>query len=232
MLAKSPIAAPAPRNSDGGFSPEGCNVDDPTTGGCITAAHPAHVQGGEEGRLQPLRRLSPRRRSVRASQGPRLRLVPAEERLRRVAQPGHPRVRQQPDGVPGPQRRPARRPVRHLEQADLVPGHRLEVATAAPARTPTTSTCRCSEPVLHATTGPRPIRTGACSRCRAQLSAGSASWWPGAPGPGRPAAPAPGRSAAPAGSARRPASPGSPRSPCRGASAPAGPSRRRCAASR
>jgi uncharacterized coiled-coil protein SlyX len=37
VLAKSPIAAPAPRNSDGGFSAERCNVDDPTTGGCITA---------------------------------------------------------------------------------------------------------------------------------------------------------------------------------------------------
>ena len=37
VLAKSPKAAPAPRNSDGGFSPESCNVDDPTTGGCITA---------------------------------------------------------------------------------------------------------------------------------------------------------------------------------------------------
>jgi peptidoglycan DL-endopeptidase CwlO len=37
VLAESPIAAPAPRNSDGGFSPEGCNVEDPTTGGCVTA---------------------------------------------------------------------------------------------------------------------------------------------------------------------------------------------------
>ena len=37
VLAKSPIAAPAPRNSDGGFSAERCDVDDPTTGGCITA---------------------------------------------------------------------------------------------------------------------------------------------------------------------------------------------------
>jgi hypothetical protein len=33
----SAIAAPAPRNSEGGFSPEGCTIDDPTTGGCITA---------------------------------------------------------------------------------------------------------------------------------------------------------------------------------------------------
>jgi len=37
VLAKSPIADPAPRNSDGGFSPERCTVNDPTTGGCITA---------------------------------------------------------------------------------------------------------------------------------------------------------------------------------------------------
>ena len=37
VVAKSPPAAPAPRNSDGGFSPERCNVTDPTTNGCITA---------------------------------------------------------------------------------------------------------------------------------------------------------------------------------------------------
>ncbi|MFF5296930.1 coiled-coil domain-containing protein [Paractinoplanes globisporus] len=35
--AVSKIAAPAPRNADGGFSPEKCTVDDPTTSGCITA---------------------------------------------------------------------------------------------------------------------------------------------------------------------------------------------------
>ena len=37
VLAKSPIAAPAPRSADGGFAPQGCNVADPTTSGCITA---------------------------------------------------------------------------------------------------------------------------------------------------------------------------------------------------
>jgi hypothetical protein len=37
VVAKSPVAAPAPRNAQGGFSPEPCNVDDPTTNGCITA---------------------------------------------------------------------------------------------------------------------------------------------------------------------------------------------------
>ncbi|RSM42181.1 hypothetical protein DMB66_55035 [Actinoplanes sp. ATCC 53533] len=37
VSAKSPVAAAAPRNSDGGFTPESCTVDDPTTGGCITA---------------------------------------------------------------------------------------------------------------------------------------------------------------------------------------------------
>ncbi|WP_250029083.1 coiled-coil domain-containing protein [Paractinoplanes maris] len=37
VLAKSPVAAPAPRDSNGGFSSLPCNVDDPTTGGCITA---------------------------------------------------------------------------------------------------------------------------------------------------------------------------------------------------
>src|SRR4051794_3683775 len=36
VVAKSPVAAPAPRNSDGGFSPESCSVNDPTTDGCIT----------------------------------------------------------------------------------------------------------------------------------------------------------------------------------------------------
>jgi hypothetical protein len=36
VVAKSPVAAPAPRNSDGGFSPESCSVNDPTTSGCIT----------------------------------------------------------------------------------------------------------------------------------------------------------------------------------------------------
>ncbi|MEV4344311.1 hypothetical protein AB0J83_07530 [Actinoplanes sp. NPDC049596] len=37
VLAKSPVAKAAPRNSDGGFSPESCTVKDPTTSGCITA---------------------------------------------------------------------------------------------------------------------------------------------------------------------------------------------------
>jgi hypothetical protein len=37
VVLNSPVASPAPRNSDGGFSPESCRVDDPTTGGCITA---------------------------------------------------------------------------------------------------------------------------------------------------------------------------------------------------
>ncbi|MDT5033606.1 MAG: hypothetical protein QOC94_3777 [Actinoplanes sp.] len=36
VLAKSPVAAPARRNADGGFSPESCSIDDPTTTGCIT----------------------------------------------------------------------------------------------------------------------------------------------------------------------------------------------------
>lgn len=34
--AKSKVAAPAPRDADGGFAPESCSVDDPTTSGCIT----------------------------------------------------------------------------------------------------------------------------------------------------------------------------------------------------
>lgn len=36
VLAKSPVADPAPRNADGGFSAEKCSVNDPTTDGCIT----------------------------------------------------------------------------------------------------------------------------------------------------------------------------------------------------
>lgn len=37
VAASSPKARPAPRNSDGSFSPQSCNQDDPTTSGCITA---------------------------------------------------------------------------------------------------------------------------------------------------------------------------------------------------
>ncbi|MBO3743709.1 coiled-coil domain-containing protein [Actinoplanes flavus] len=36
VVADSPEADPAPRNSSGGFSSEGCTEDDPTTGGCVT----------------------------------------------------------------------------------------------------------------------------------------------------------------------------------------------------
>jgi hypothetical protein len=36
VVAKSPVAAPAPRNSSGDFSSESCSVNDPTTSGCIT----------------------------------------------------------------------------------------------------------------------------------------------------------------------------------------------------
>lgn len=36
VVAKSPVADPAPRNAAGGFSPESCSVNDPTTDGCIT----------------------------------------------------------------------------------------------------------------------------------------------------------------------------------------------------
>jgi len=100
VVLKSRVAAPAPRNADGEF-PRGVQRRRPDHGRLHHRAHPAHVQGSEEGRLQPVRRLSPRRRPLRASQGPRLRLVPAEERLRSLAQPGHPDVRQQRDGLPG-----------------------------------------------------------------------------------------------------------------------------------
>jgi hypothetical protein len=37
VLAKSPVAAPAPRDANGGFASLPCNVEDPTTNGCITA---------------------------------------------------------------------------------------------------------------------------------------------------------------------------------------------------
>jgi len=36
VSATSPVARPAPRNSDGGFSAQGCSVKDPTTGRCVT----------------------------------------------------------------------------------------------------------------------------------------------------------------------------------------------------
>jgi hypothetical protein len=36
VSATSPVARPAPRNSDGTFSSQGCSADDPTTGRCIT----------------------------------------------------------------------------------------------------------------------------------------------------------------------------------------------------
>jgi hypothetical protein len=36
VTVNSAKAAPAPRNADGGFSPESCSVNDPTTSGCIT----------------------------------------------------------------------------------------------------------------------------------------------------------------------------------------------------
>lgn len=36
VAATSPVARPAPRNSQGGFSPQGCTANDPTTGGCVT----------------------------------------------------------------------------------------------------------------------------------------------------------------------------------------------------
>lgn len=36
VTAKSAVAKAAPRNSNGGFSPESCSVSDPTTGGCVT----------------------------------------------------------------------------------------------------------------------------------------------------------------------------------------------------
>jgi hypothetical protein len=36
VLANSPLAKPAPRNSDGSWPAESCTVNDPTTSGCIT----------------------------------------------------------------------------------------------------------------------------------------------------------------------------------------------------
>lgn len=36
ISANSPLAKPAPKNSDGSWPSESCTVDDPTTGGCIT----------------------------------------------------------------------------------------------------------------------------------------------------------------------------------------------------
>ncbi|GGJ81339.1 hypothetical protein GCM10010123_08930 [Pilimelia anulata] len=36
VSANSPLAKPAPRNSDGSWPNESCSVDDPTTGGCVS----------------------------------------------------------------------------------------------------------------------------------------------------------------------------------------------------
>jgi hypothetical protein len=36
LNVNSPLAAPAPRNSDGSWPKESCTIDDPTSGGCIT----------------------------------------------------------------------------------------------------------------------------------------------------------------------------------------------------
>src|SRR3954467_3752821 len=36
LSVNSPLAKPAPRNSDGSWPKESCTVDDPTTSGCIT----------------------------------------------------------------------------------------------------------------------------------------------------------------------------------------------------
>jgi peptidoglycan DL-endopeptidase CwlO len=36
ISANSPLAKPAPRNSDGSWPRESCTIDDPTTGGCVT----------------------------------------------------------------------------------------------------------------------------------------------------------------------------------------------------
>jgi hypothetical protein len=53
LSANSPLAKAAPRNSDGSWPRESCNVNDPTTGGCIT---PRLLHAYNESRLAGFKR--------------------------------------------------------------------------------------------------------------------------------------------------------------------------------
>nr|BFE77062.1 hypothetical protein GCM10020092_103630 [Actinoplanes digitatis] len=202
VLVNSPVAAAAPRNSDGEFSPESCSVNDPTTSGCIT---PRTFHMYKEVKKANFKRFVGCHRNggpVRASEGPGLRLVAAEERLLALAQPGHPGVRQQPDGVPGAQRRQAGHSLRHLEQADLVPGDWLEVILRT--ERPHGPRARVDALIPAPKESPRPGGRGLSCLPRSAVSCR----WPAGPGHDRTAGSAAVRSAAPAGWPARPASPG------------------------
>ena len=52
VSANSPLAKPAPRNSDGSWPKESCTINDPTTSGCITPRMLQRLPAGAGGRLQ------------------------------------------------------------------------------------------------------------------------------------------------------------------------------------
>ena len=81
--ANSPLAKPAPRNSDGSWPKESCTVNDPTTTGCITPRMLNALSAGARGRLHPLHGLLRQPACVgRASQGAGLRLLGQRDDLR------------------------------------------------------------------------------------------------------------------------------------------------------
>ena len=123
----SPLAKPAPRNSDGSWPTESCTINDPTTGPAASPrARCTRMQAGQGGRLQAVRLLPPLGRRRRAPEGPGLRLRRGRGRLREPQR--HRRrqdVRRQPRLVLHQERRPARGALRHLVPADLDARHRL-----------------------------------------------------------------------------------------------------------
>ena len=101
--ATSPVAKIGPgRTADGDWKAAVVQRERPHHVRLHHPPHAARVQGGQAGRLQPVRRLLPARRAVGAPEGSRLRLVAPEERLLSVAQRRHPDVRQQRRRFPHP----------------------------------------------------------------------------------------------------------------------------------
>ena len=72
VSANSPLAKPAPRNSDGSWPKESCTVNDPTTAGCITPRTAERVPAGQVGRLQAVHVVLQPALVRRASEGPGL----------------------------------------------------------------------------------------------------------------------------------------------------------------
>ena len=146
--ANSPLAKPAPRNSDGSWPKESCTINDPTTGGCITPAHAARATSRP--RSAGFKRYTScfSQRSVRrAPEGPRLRL---RRRDRAASRTSTPPAATSTYGnnlaayfVKNADRLGVH--VRDLVPADLDARHRLAVvqrlAAARRRRTPTTCTC-------------------------------------------------------------------------------------------